>query len=73
MLLGARRADRGRAPSATIRETARRLWVLYLALTLVAIAVFPLYGWTGADPAMNLYQATALAFSTSRSAVLDPE
>jgi trk system potassium uptake protein len=50
--------------SATIRETARRLWVLYLALTLTAIAVFTLYGWTGADPAMNLYQATAHAFST---------
>ena len=50
--------------SATIRETARRLWVLYLGLTLVAIAVFTLYGWTGADPAMNLYQATAHAFST---------
>ena len=38
--------------------------MLYLALTLVAIAVFTLYGWTGADPAMNLYQATAHAFST---------
>ncbi|MGH3039716.1 MAG: potassium transporter TrkG, partial [Gaiellaceae bacterium] len=50
--------------AATIRETARRLWVLYLALTVVAIAVFSLYGWTGADQAMNLYQATAHAFST---------
>ncbi len=50
--------------SATIRETARRLWVLYVALTLTAIAVFTLYGWTGADSAMNLYQATAHAFST---------
>jgi trk system potassium uptake protein TrkH len=50
--------------SATIRETARRLWVLYLALTLAAIALFTLYGWTGADPAMNLYEATAHAFST---------
>ena len=28
--------------SATIRETARRLWVLYLALTLAAIALFTL-------------------------------
>jgi trk/ktr system potassium uptake protein len=50
--------------SATIRETARRLWVLYLGLTLAAIVVFTTYGWTGADPAMNLYQATAHAFST---------
>jgi trk system potassium uptake protein TrkH len=50
--------------SATIRETARRLWVLYLALTLAAIAIFTIYGWSGADPAMNLYEATAHAFST---------
>ncbi len=50
--------------SATIRETARRLWVLYVALTLIAIVLFTLYGWTGADPAMNLYQGTAHAFST---------
>jgi trk/ktr system potassium uptake protein len=50
--------------SATIRETARRLWVLYLALTLAAIAIFTLYGWTGLDPAMSLYEATAHAFST---------
>jgi trk system potassium uptake protein len=50
--------------SATIRETARRLWVLYLALTLAAIAMFTLYGWTGLDPAMSLYEATAHAFST---------
>jgi trk system potassium uptake protein TrkH len=50
--------------SATIRETARRLWVLYVGLTLVAIVLFTVYGWTGADPAMNLYQATAQAFST---------
>jgi trk system potassium uptake protein TrkH len=50
--------------SATIRETARRLWVLYVALTLAAIAVLTLYGWTGADSAMGLYEATAHAFST---------
>jgi trk system potassium uptake protein TrkH len=50
--------------TATIRETARRLWVLYVALTLTAIAVLTLYGWTGADSAMGLYEATAHAFST---------
>ena len=50
--------------SATIRETARRLWVLYVVLTLAAIALFALYGWTGVDPEMNLYQAAAHAFST---------
>ena len=50
--------------TSTIRETARRLWVLYVALTLMAIVVFTAYGWTGADPAMGLYEATAQAFST---------
>jgi trk system potassium uptake protein len=50
--------------TATIRETARRLWVLYVALTAAAIVILTLYGWTGADPAMGLYEATAHAFST---------
>ena len=50
--------------TATIRETARRLWVLYVALTLVAIAILTLYGWIGLDDEMDLYQATAHAFST---------
>jgi trk system potassium uptake protein TrkH len=50
--------------TATIRETARRLWVLYVALTLAAIAVLTFYGWTGLDDEMDLYEATAHAFST---------
>jgi trk system potassium uptake protein TrkH len=50
--------------TATIRETARRLWVLYVALTLVAIAILTFYGWTGLDDEMNLFEATAQAFST---------
>ena len=50
--------------TATIRETARRLWVLYVALTLAAIAILTLYGWIGLDDEMDLYQATAHAFST---------
>ena len=41
--------------------TARRLWVLYVALTLTAIVVFSAYGWTGADSAMSLYEAAAQA------------
>ncbi len=50
--------------SATIRETARRLWILYVALTALAIAVLALIGWTGLDSAMGLYEASAHAFST---------
>lgn len=50
--------------TATIRETARRLWVLYVALTLAAIAILTFYGLIGLDDEMDLYQATAHAFST---------
>ena len=49
--------------TATIRDTARRLWVLYVALTLVCILVLAVLGWTGVDPEMDLFQAVAHAFS----------
>ena len=48
---------------ATIRETARRLWVLYIGLTVVAILALASLGWSGADPAMNLYEGVAHAWS----------
>lgn len=47
----------------TIRETARRLWVLYVALTALAIVVLTGLGWSGVDPEMNLFDAVAHAFS----------
>ncbi|MEX0817557.1 MAG: TrkH family potassium uptake protein [Gaiellales bacterium] len=50
--------------SATIRQTARQLWILYIGLTAAAALVLALLGWTGADPRMNLYEAVAHAFST---------
>jgi trk system potassium uptake protein len=49
--------------SATIRDTARRLWVLYVGLTIVAIAALATLGWTGVDDAMSLFEATSHAFS----------
>ena len=49
--------------TATVRDTARRLWTLYLGLTAVAILALAALGWTGADPAMNLFEAVAHAFS----------
>src|ERR671919_1867822 len=48
----------------SIRETARRLWLLYVALTLVLIALLTGYGWTGLDERLDLYDATAHAFTT---------
>ncbi|MBW3593578.1 MAG: TrkH family potassium uptake protein [Actinobacteria bacterium] len=49
--------------STTIRDTARRLWVLYVGLTAVAIAALTVLGWTGVDEAMNVFEAVSHAFS----------
>ena len=49
--------------SETIRETARRLWTLYVGLTIGAVVVLAALGWTGLDPAMTLFDAVAHAFS----------
>lgn len=48
---------------ATIRETARRLWSLYVGLTLLATLVLSLVGWLGLDDAMTPWQAFAHASS----------
>jgi trk system potassium uptake protein TrkH len=48
----------------SMREVARRLWVLYIALTAVLIALLWTYGWTGLDERMDLYDAAAHAFTT---------
>ena len=49
--------------SETIRVTARRLWTFYVGLTVGAVVVLALLGWTGLDPAMTLFDAVAHAFS----------
>jgi trk system potassium uptake protein TrkH len=46
-----------------IRDTARRLWLLYIALTGVLFALLTLIGFLG-DEAMGPYEALAHAFST---------
>jgi trk system potassium uptake protein TrkH len=50
--------------TASIRETARRLWLLYLALTALMVALLTLLGWTGIDEHMGPYEALAHAFTT---------
>jgi trk system potassium uptake protein TrkH len=50
--------------TASIRTIARRLWVLYVALTVLQIAVLAVIGWTGLDPRMTLYNAVAHSFTT---------
>jgi trk system potassium uptake protein TrkH len=50
--------------AASIRETARRLWVLYVALTAVLIAILAAFAWTGVDDRMSFFDAVAHAFAT---------
>ena len=47
-----------------IRQTARRLWALYVALTAAQALILALLGWTGVDDRMNLFEAVAHAFTT---------
>ena len=49
--------------TATIRQTARRLWLVYIGLTGATITVLTLFGWTGIDREMGPYKAVAHAFS----------
>ena len=53
--------------SARIRDTARSLWVLYIALTLLEIGVLAVIGWTGIDRAMSFFEAVAHALTTMPS------
>ncbi len=53
---------------ATIRESARRFVVLYVAITAVAILVLAGLGWTGVDPRMTLFDAVGHAFATIATA-----
>jgi trk system potassium uptake protein TrkH len=50
------------ALSASIRDTARRLWFLYVGLTAVLILILATFGWTGVDERMSLFDAVAHAF-----------
>jgi trk system potassium uptake protein TrkH len=48
----------------SIREVARRLWVLYVALTALLILLLAGYGRLGFDEHMDLFDAAAHAFTT---------
>ncbi|MCC6221979.1 MAG: TrkH family potassium uptake protein [Thermoleophilia bacterium] len=47
----------------TIRETARRLWVLYVALTVAMVLVLAGIGWSGLDDGMGVFDAVTHAFT----------
>jgi trk system potassium uptake protein TrkH len=50
--------------AASIRDTARRLWLLYVALTGLLAATLAVFGWSGIDERMNVFDAVAHAFTT---------
>ncbi|MDQ3723426.1 MAG: TrkH family potassium uptake protein, partial [Actinomycetota bacterium] len=57
----------------TIRETAQRFVLLYVAITAVEICVLVVLGWTNIDPRMSVFNATAHAFATIATAGFSPE
>jgi trk system potassium uptake protein TrkH len=50
--------------STSIRDTARRLWILYVGLTAAEIIVLALFAWTGVDERMSFFDAVAHALTT---------
>lgn len=50
--------------STRIQDTARRLWLLYVGLSIAQIVALTGLGWTGVDERMNLFEAVAHTFST---------
>jgi trk system potassium uptake protein TrkH len=50
--------------SERIRSTARRLWVLYVVLTVAETSALATLGWLGIDDRMTPYEALAHAFTT---------
>jgi trk system potassium uptake protein len=47
----------------TIRQTARRLWRLYVVLTLIAILLLGFLSWTNLDPELTFFDAVGQALS----------
>jgi trk system potassium uptake protein len=58
---------------ARIRDTARRLWVLYVGLTAALAGIFVLLGATGVDPRMHPFNAVAHALTTMPTGGFSPE
>ena len=50
--------------TASIRDTARRLWLVYFGLTAVLFVTLAGFGATGVDREMNAFDALAHAFTT---------
>jgi trk system potassium uptake protein TrkH len=57
----------------TIHQSARRFIVLYVGITAVEAAILAVFGWTGIDPRMTLYNAVAHSFTTIGTGGFSPE
>jgi trk system potassium uptake protein TrkH len=49
--------------SATVRQTARRLWGLYVGISAASTLTLAAFGWLGLDRTMNLFDAFSYATS----------
>ncbi|MGY3202331.1 Trk-type K+ transport system membrane component [Streptomyces sp. TE5632] len=58
---------------ATVRGTARRLWKVYLAVTVIGIPVPACLGRAGLDPRMGLFNAFSYATSAVSLGGFTPE
>ena len=50
--------------TARIRDTARRLWALYVVLTIALATILTLFAWTNVDEQMSPFEALAHALTT---------
>jgi len=57
----------------TIRETARRFFLLYVAITALEVAALATLGATGVDERMDLFNAVAHGLATIATAGFSPE
>lgn len=58
---------------ATVRGTARRLWKVYLAVTVTGVLFLACLGWAGLDPRMGLFNAFSYATSAVSLGGFAPE
>ena len=56
-----------------IRQTAQRLWILYVGLTVLMAFVLAVLGWTGVDDRMDLFHAVGHALTTMPTGGFSPE
>ncbi|MBM3678744.1 MAG: TrkH family potassium uptake protein, partial [Actinobacteria bacterium] len=56
-----------------VRQTVRRFWVLYVALTVLEAIALAVVGWTGLDDRMSPFDAIAHALTTIPTGGFSPE